>query len=118
MYSWATAPILIFVLGRLPLLVVKAEEKATALAQTAPYVLEWLMAAAMIGLFLMAIFSTFLLPPRPKQIRRVKIIEMVLQWILFPITMIVFGSISATDAQTRLMLGKYMGFNVTKKVRK
>lgn len=118
MYSWAVAPILIFILGRLPIFIAGVEEETSAVAQNAPFVLEWLMTAAMIGLLLMAIFSTSLLPPRPKEKKRVKIVEMILQWILFPVTMIIFGSIPATDAQTRLMLGKYLGFHVTEKVRK
>ena len=42
---------------------------------------------------------------------------MVLQWILLPISTIFFGSFVALDAQTRLMLGKYMGFFVTPKAR-
>ncbi|MFA6391298.1 MAG: glycosyltransferase family 2 protein [Patescibacteria group bacterium] len=117
-YSWATAPILIFILGRLPIAVAHYQESSSIAAQTVPYVLEWLMTAALIGLILMAIFSTTLLPKRPEQKHRIKFVEMLLQWVLFPITMIVFGSIPAIDAQTRLMLGKYMGFNVTEKIRK
>ncbi|MBU1074763.1 hypothetical protein KJ705_01655, partial [Patescibacteria group bacterium] len=117
-FSWATAPILIFILGRLPLTVARFQESTSVAAQTAPYVLEWLMAAAMIGLLLMAIFSTTLLPKRPEQKHKIKFVEMLLQWVLFPITMILFGSIPAIDAQTRLMFGKYMGFNVTEKIRK
>lgn len=118
MYSWAVAPILIFLLGRLPLFVASFKQETSAVAQNAPYVLQMLMIAAMVGLILMAAFSTFLLPKRPRQVKKTKIIEMVLQWVLFPFTMVAFGSIPAIDAQTRLMLGKYLGFQVTKKVRK
>lgn len=118
MYSWAVAPILIFLLGRLPLFIAGMKKETSAVVQNAPYLLEMLMIAAMVGLVLMAVFSTFLLPKRPKKVSKTKIVEMILQWILFPVTMIVFGSIPAIDAQTRLLLGKYLGFNVTKKVRK
>ncbi|MFH1030043.1 MAG: hypothetical protein V1770_02170, partial [bacterium] len=65
-----------------------------------------------------AILCTILLPPKPKENPWWSYIIMVLQWIAFPLCMIIFGSIPATDAQTRLLLGKYMGFNVTEKGRK
>jgi len=59
-----------------------------------------------------------LLPERPKEHKAYKYLYMILQWILVPFTLIVFGSFPATDAQTRLMLGKYLGFHVTEKIRK
>lgn len=116
-YSWATAPILIFILGRLPLIVGKERLSTSVLAHNAPFVLQWLMTIAMVGLFVSAILSTTILPPRPPGQPRTKVALIILQWLLFPIVMIVFGSIPATDAQTRLMLGKYLGFWVTEKRR-
>lgn len=116
-YSWATAPIIIFILGFLPLKFASSAVKSTVLAHNAPIVLQWLMNLAMIGLIFSAILSTILLPPRPPGKSRWKYLIMVAQWIIFPWCMIAFGSIPATDAQTRLMLGKYMGFNVTEKGR-
>lgn len=116
-YSWATAPVLIFLLGWLPIYVANVQGSSSVLVSNAPDVLQFLMIIAMVGLLVAAVLSTILLP-RPFQTRsRLVIIPMVLQWILFPITMIVFGSIPAADAQTRLMLGKYLGFWVTEKSR-
>ncbi len=120
MYSWATAPILIFVLGRLPLWVAgRGEVSSSVIVQNAPFVLEWLMSAAMIGIFFSAIISLLILPPRPKDHPRWKYLIMFLQWILLPVTLVIFGSIPATEAQTRLMLPKkyHLGFFTTPKVR-
>lgn len=117
MYSWATAPILIFVLGRLPLYAAPETVRHLAIYQNTPFTLEFLMNIAMAGILLSVILSCLLLPPPPRT-RFWNYPVMILQWILLPITLILFGSIPAVDAQTRLMFGKYLGFYVAKKVRK
>lgn len=117
-YSWATAPVLIFLLGHFPIWLANHQGSTNVVTQNAPHILSWLMNAAMIGLFTQAVLSTQLLPPRPARYPKWKLIIMVFQWVLIPVTLILFGSVPATDAQTRLMLGKYLGFQVTKKVRK
>lgn len=120
-YTWATAPLLIFFMGYLPLWLAEKYEMTTVLAQNAPLMLEWLMRFGMIGIILIALMSVVILPPMPRKHKKniialpFKYIMMLLQWILFPITMIIFGSIPAIDAQTRLMLGKYLGFCITEK---
>lgn len=117
MYSWSTAPLLILILGYLPLFFIGDVEEATVIAQYAPFVLEWLMRAAMIGIFASAILNVFLLPTDIPGRKIVKVGVIVLQWILLPVVLILFGSIPAIDAQTRLMFGKQLGFYTTKKVR-
>lgn len=116
-YSWSTAPIIIFIMGNLPLAMLPEIEATSVLAQNAPFALRTIMIFAMIGLVFSAGFSSLLMPKRPLHISLWKHAVIVLQWVFFPIAMIIFGSIPATDAQTRLMLGKYLGFNVTQKKR-
>jgi len=116
-YSWATAPILILILGWLPVRIAAGIENAPTLVYSAPHVLQFLMVIAMIGLVVAAILSGLLLPRPTDRRGQWRIIPMIIQWVLFPITMIVFGSIPAADAQTRLMLGRYLGFWVTEKSR-
>lgn len=117
MYSWATVPILLFILGRLPLLTITGADKATVIAQNAPFILERLMWLAMAGMFVSAFLALRLLPPRPKHVGPHTALVMVLQWLLLPITFMIFGSIPAIDAQTRLLLGgKFrLGFWVSPK---
>jgi hypothetical protein len=70
----------------------------------------------MIGLAITVLVSFRMLPPRPEKYRKGRGILMLLQWILIPVTSILYQSIAAFYAQTRLMLGLYMEkFDVTKK---
>lgn len=72
---------------------------------------------ASIGLIVLVLVSFRMLPKRPAKYRKGKNILMVLQWILMPVTSILYQSIAAFYSQTRLMLGKYMEkFDVTKKI--
>lgn len=116
-YSWATAPIIILLAGHLPLWLASTQDRATALFQNAPHILALLMRLAMIGLIVIAILYTLMLPTKPKEYKWHHYIAMLLQWILVPVTLILFGSIPATDAQTRLALGGRfrLGFWVTEK---
>ena len=114
-WSLTTHPIVLFSLGWLPLLVGGREFSTTILSYNLPIVARTFLTLAMAGLVVSAIISTSLLPKRPKHYSRTKYIGMVLQWILVPITMIVFSSLPGLDAQSRLMFGKYMGFWVTPK---
>ncbi len=117
-FSWATTAIIIAILGWLPLLFGGDAFNNTVFAQTLPVITRTLSTLAMIGLFTSTIISNVLLPKRPAHEPFWKSIAMVFQWFLLPITTILFGSVVALDAQTRLMLGKYMGFFVTPKARK
>ncbi len=118
MFTWAAAPILLFVLGRLPLLAAPTSLKDSVVLQNTPFTLEKIMFVSMIGIMVSAVFSLLLLPAKTKPTGMWSRIVMVLQWIFLPVTLIIFGSFPATEAQTRLMLGKRLGFFVTPKARK
>lgn len=116
-YSWATAPLIIFIVGHVPLWVASYQGTTSSIFQNAPYTLSYLMRFSMAGIVAIAVMYAIMLPPRPKNMKQYHYIIMVLQWVLSPFTLIFFGSIPATDAQTRLMLGgKFrLGFWATEK---
>jgi hypothetical protein len=116
-HSWATNALIIFLLGWLPVIAGGSEFNRTVLSLNLPWVTRTIMELAMVGLISSAILSIVLLPPRPPQYGKYKYVLMVLQWILFPVTTILLGAAPGLEAQTRLMLGKYMGFWVTPKTR-
>ncbi len=119
-WSGATHPLIILLLGWLPLILGGEEFRTTVLSYNLPYVTRNLMIAAMIGLIVSAYIAHTLTPPMPAHMgnRLFRRVMMHVQWILVPITMIIFGTIPALHAQTRLMLGRYVGaFWVTPKHR-
>jgi cellulose synthase/poly-beta-1,6-N-acetylglucosamine synthase-like glycosyltransferase len=116
-WSWGTNALIIFMLGWLPLFLGGQEFNVTLLSYNLPQITRVIMTLAMVGLVSSAIYGTILLPPRPERHSPYKYLFMIVQWILLPVTIIIFGSLPGLEAQTRLMLGKYMGFWVTPKVR-
>ncbi len=116
-HSWATNALIIAVIGWMPLLLGGDSFNNTVLSGNLPLISRSLMTLAMSGLVLSAIISTLLLPPRPSNYGIGKTLIMIGQWIILPVSIIFFGAIPGLEAQTRLMLGKYMGFWVTPKNR-
>ena len=89
----------------------------TMVAYNLPNIVSIVETFASIGLLVSIFVSLRMLPKRPAKYRKGKTILMILQWVLMPVTSILYQSIAAFYSQTRLMLGKYMEkFDVTKKV--
>ncbi len=116
-WSLVTNPIMLFILGWAPIFLGSQEFHQTVLSYNLPIIVRDLLIIAMFGLVISSIISLTMLPPRPKDKSRLRYVVMAVQWVLVPATMIIFSAIPGLDSQTRLMLGKYMGFWVTPKTR-
>ena len=115
-WSWASAPILIFALGWMPLVFGGDSFSQSLLSYNLPRFTSGVLTISMLGLLGTIYLSLVILPPRPLEYGKRKTAVLVLQWFLLPFSMIFF-SLPALEAQTRLMLGKYMGFWSTPKFR-
>jgi cellulose synthase/poly-beta-1,6-N-acetylglucosamine synthase-like glycosyltransferase len=116
-WSLVTNPIMLFILGWAPIFLGGRVFHETVLSYNLPIVVRNLLVLAMFGLIISAIISLTLIPKRPEGKSRLWYVVMALQWILVPITMVIFSSVPGLDAQTRLMFGRYLGFWVTPKTR-
>lgn len=115
-WSWATASLLIFFLGWLPLILGGEKFNVTLLSYNLPRLTSNLMTLAMIGMIASGILSFLILPPKPKNFNLLKKLSILFQWLLLPFTLIIFGAFPALEAQTRLIFGKYLDFWPTEKV--
>lgn len=118
-HSWATNSIMIFALGWLPAIIGSGDFSHSLLSYSLPQVTRFIIGISMLGVATSAMTGILLLPPRPPGVRRINYLWYVLEWILIPITLTVFGAFPGLEAQTRLMLGgKFrLGFWVTPKSR-
>jgi len=116
-WSLVTNPIMLFILGWTPIYLGGVDFHQTVLSFNLPLIISNLLLIAMFGLVISSMISLTLIPERPKDKNRFLYIVMAVQWIMVPATMIIFSAIPGLDSQTRLMLGKYMGFWVTPKSR-
>ena len=118
-HSWATNSLIIFALGWLPIMLGGELFRSTLLAYNLPEITRYIMTVATLGIVSSAVLSMALLPPKPKGFKKVNAVWYLVSWALMPFTLIVFGSLAALEAQTRLALsGKWrLDFWVTPKHR-
>ena len=117
-WSWTCASLLILFLGWLPLLLGGEQFNITLFSYNLPRLTGGIMTFSIIGMITGALLNILFLPSRPKALSRFRTLSMVLQWLFLPITLIIFGAFPALDAQIRLMLGRYLEFWNTPKLRK
>ncbi len=117
-HSWATAPIIIAGLGWLPIYFGGPDFHTTVLSYSLPFMTRTIMSIAMGGLIISTALSLLLLPPRPTRYSKWRYLSMTLQWVLVPVIATILSALPALDAETRLMLGRDLNFNVMEKARK
>ncbi len=117
-YTWAVWAIIVTFIAPLPLIFGGGLFRQTAIGYNLPGVSAVLFDLSLFTIFVCIFITMRLLPPRPKGVKSARRWVMIAQWFLSPLVAATLGSTPAVDAQTRLMLGKYMKFHVTEKSRK
>ncbi|MBI4036484.1 glycosyltransferase family 2 protein [Candidatus Daviesbacteria bacterium] len=78
---------------------------------------SWVLTIAFLGLFSTIYVHEKTIPKRPPNWSLIKKFFSYFQWLLVPIVLVTIASLPAIDAQTTLMLGKYLEFRTTIKTR-
>ena len=110
--TWATGTVLVFFAAFIPPFF-RAQSIA---AEQLPFIVSRIQQIGIIGLLASVYVCLLTLPPRPDRYKRRRSALMVLQWVIAPVSSIVYGSLAAFNSQTRLILKKYpTRFDVTEK---
>ena len=116
--AWATWAFLLTFIGWLPALFAAREFSDTVLYYSTPRVTGLIFNLASLALLTTVILSFCLLPKERVEKPLLKRIGLALEWVLVPLSAVFLSALPALEAQTRLMLGRYMEFWVTEKTRK
>jgi len=114
--SWATVPLILAFAAWIPI-VLSPSGQDSIIAHQLPTIASRLNTFIAAGILLTVFLSMKVLPPKPPRYKAHKRVFMVLQWLILPVSSIIYGSFTALYSQTRLMIGKYLDkFDVTAKV--
>ncbi|MFA5096530.1 MAG: glycosyltransferase family 2 protein [Candidatus Omnitrophota bacterium] len=115
--TWATWATILVLIGPLPIILGGRLFNQMAIGYNLPKITGLLFNFTFVASLAWIILSRIILPPRPKEVSWAKNLVMIAEWVMVPFIILVVGSLPALDAQTHLMLGRYMEFNPTKKTR-
>lgn len=111
----ASVSILVAVGGWVPLFI-NNQAYHDVVAHQLPDMISTIQQIALVGLFITVFLSFKMLPPRPERYKRYRTLGMLAQWLLMPVSAIIYSAGSALYSQGRLFTGRYLTkFDVTNK---
>lgn len=116
--AWASWSFFLSIIGWLPMIFAGREFEHSVVYYNAPRISAIIFHLATLSLIISIFLSLSLLPKaKTRYSWRVKLLHAA-EWLLVPVIFLLLSAIPALDAQTRLMLGRYMEFWVADKRRK
>lgn len=110
--TWATGPLIVYFAAFIPPFLSPQNLAANQL----PLIVSRVQRVGLAGLLVSLYVCLVTLPPRPARHKRHRSLFMLLQWVLLPVTSVVYGCAAAFNSQTRLMFKRYSSrFDVTEK---
>lgn len=91
--------------------------KRTTLGFTLPRISSGILTVTLVFLVVLLIIELRQRPPRPKEIPKWRAWLTPVEFILMPVAGFFFNALPGLDAHTRLMLGKYIEYRITEKVK-
>ena len=76
----------------------------------------WVLSACIPAVVIVACLDRWLRPPRPASMSGWSELGNAAAWLVLPLVGLVLTAIPAIDAHTRLLLGKYLHYQVTEKL--
>lgn len=113
---WGTLALLI-TFGGMLIPLINPGYSQSVVAYNLPVVSSWILTAAFISLFSTIFVHEKTVPQRPRNWSIIQRVFSYIQWVLIPLILVSISTIPAIDAQTTLMLGKYLEFRTTVKAR-
>ena len=112
----ASLSLIVAVGGWMPLALAAQQARADEFVRDLPILVGTTQQIAMLGLILSIVLAWRMLPERPSRYGPIRNLGMLLQWLLFPLTIIGYNAVTALYSQSRLLVGSYRErFDVTVK---
>jgi cellulose synthase/poly-beta-1,6-N-acetylglucosamine synthase-like glycosyltransferase len=95
---------------------INPEFSRTILGKTLPQLSSTILTISLVSMVVIFVIDAINRPPRPHKVSILKKLLQPLEFVLLPVIGLFFSALPGIDAHTRLMLGRYIEYRVTKKV--